>query len=305
MLVRIRRHLALTAYFVVLWTVTCQPVSSAEVVRVNDDIIEEKHVAWEIKSFLKDRRVDQQEKATVRKQVIELLIRRQLVTQSLRESKLGATREEIDLEVKRLKNRLSRVQQTLTGYLAERGSDVSILRREFEWRIGWQRALEKYLTSENTAKYFKQHRRHFDGSRLHIAHILLKVSPQRTAKQATADLSDVRKQLLTGKLTFAKAAEQYSDAPTSDRGGDMGWIERRDPMPESFARPAFDLAIGDVSQPIETSFGVHLIRIIEHEPGNKNEKDVTAEVQDEMRRYLFDWIAAKMRKEAVIKTSPQ
>lgn len=296
------RHFV-TTLFLVLCVGAHGVASSAEIVRVNHEIIDEKHIALEIKSFLKDREVDQQELATVRKQVIELLVRRQLVTQSLRDSKLGASAEEIELEVKRLRNRLSRVQKTLPDYLAERSSDISILRREFEWRISWQRALKKYLTPENTSKYFKQHRRHFDGSRLHVAHILLKVSPQRTVKQATTELTDIRKQLSSGKLNFTEAAKQYSNAPTADSRGDMGWIERRDPMPESFARPAFDLKIGDVSEPIVTPFGVHLIRIIEHEPGEKREQDVTSQVHAEMRRYLFDWIAAKMRKDAVIDIS--
>jgi parvulin-like peptidyl-prolyl isomerase len=272
---------------------------------VNGEAIAEAHVQWEIRKFLADTPADEERRDVVRNQAVELLVRRQLVIQYLRKNKLSATKQEVDLEIQRIEKRLKRVEKTLQQFLDERGTDHQILRRDIEWQMTWRRALSKYLTPESTSKYFAQRKRHFDGSRLHVAHILLKVSDQRGTEECKRELTEVRKKIQAKELTFSNAAKKHSAAPTKDKGGDMGWIERKDPMPESFSRPAFDLAIGEVSEPIVTPFGVHLITVLGHEPGKKTEKDVADAVHDDMRQYMFDWLAEKNRKEAEIKIVPR
>ena len=221
--------------------------------------------------------------------------------QYLRKNKLAASQQEVDLEVQRIEVKLKRVEKTLPQFLNERGTDRDILRRDLEWQISWTRALDKYLTAENTTKYFNQNKRHFDGSRLRVAHILLKLNKERDREAGQRELSQLRKKILTKELTFADAAKKHSAAPTNEKGGDMGWIERHDPMPESFSRPAFDLADDAISEPVHTAFGVHLITVLEHEPGQKTEKEVTKEVQDDMRRYMFEFLANHHRKDAEIR----
>jgi parvulin-like peptidyl-prolyl isomerase len=67
-------------------------------------------------------------------------------------------------------------------------------------------------------------------------------------------------------------------------------------MPEDFSRAAYALKPGEVSEPLLTSFGVHLISILEEKPGAKTWRDVEAELRPAVTLYLFRWIADKERK---------
>ena len=135
------------------------------------------------------------------------------------------------------------------------------------------------MTDDNLQKYFEQHRRDFDGTKMHVAHILLKIGgddPQRAVEQA----KELRGRIAGKKLTFEAAAMSHSAAPTGAKGGDIGLISRHEPMPESFSAAAFTLEEGEVSEPVVTAFGVHLIRCLKIEPGQKQWQNRLIHVAD-------------------------
>jgi len=74
-------------------------------------------------------------------------------------------------------------------------------------------------------------------------------------------------------------------------------------MSESFSRAAFALEKGELSQPVESSFGVHLIQCVEIKPGEKRWQEVKSELNAAMTRFLFDWVANKQRPNAQIQFS--
>jgi peptidyl-prolyl cis-trans isomerase C len=62
---------------------------------------------------------------------------------------------------------------------------------------------------------------------------------------------------------FAALAREHSDGPSGPQGGDLGFFPREGSMVEPFAKAAFDLGVGEVSQLVETEFGLHVIRLSE------------------------------------------
>lgn len=71
---------------------------------------------------------------------------------------------------------------------------------------------------------------------------------------------------INGGLSFGDAAGKYSSCPSKERGGDLGFFGRGQMVPE-FELAAFNMAPGEISQPVQTQFGYHLILLNEKESG--------------------------------------
>jgi parvulin-like peptidyl-prolyl isomerase len=152
-------------------------------------------------------------------------------------------------------------------------------------------------------RHFQKHRRELDGTELRVGHVLFKpADPAVLAdiKKLVEAADGVRSDVLAGKVTFEAAVIAHS-AGTKKDGGDLGFIRRQGSMPEPFARAAFQLEKGQISQPVVSSFGVHLIRCTDERPGAKTLKndDVADEVKLRLARQLFEEIAARERNQAL------
>ena len=109
--------------------------------------------------------------------------------------------------------------------------------------------------------------------KMHVSHIC--VTTEEEAKQ-------VRAEILAGK-DFAEVAKQHSIDPwTKDRGGDYGWIGRGD---DPFQKGALELSQdGELSPPVETKMGWHIIRREEHRPASIPSFE---EIRDELRERML------------------
>jgi parvulin-like peptidyl-prolyl isomerase len=156
-------------------------------------------------------------------------------------------------------------------------------------------------TDEHLQRYFAEHRAEFDGTRLRVAHLLLDLPADRDQQVAVLKRAAViRDDVLAGKLTFADAARQYSRGPSAPQGGDLGWITRQGPMPDAFTRAAFGLRVGELSPPVVSHFGVHLIECREIEPGQTSWEDVRGSLRTALAKDLFHRHAAQTRETATI-----
>jgi parvulin-like peptidyl-prolyl isomerase len=232
---------------------------------------------------------------------VEQLVSRRLVQRWLAETKQAASPADVDLAWQQLRTRLAQRGATLEEFLREQRLDEAGLRRSLAWQIGWGRFLDRQLTEANIQKYFDKHRRDFDGTQLRVAHILIKAEAgdgAQSLEAARAKAERLLKQIRDGSLPFAEAARLHSDSPSGQAGGEIGWIGRREPMPESFARAAFSLPLMQLSEPVESSFGVHLIQCLEEKAGENRWQDVRADLEQAITQYLFEWSAGQVRARA-------
>jgi parvulin-like peptidyl-prolyl isomerase len=273
--------------------------------RVGPDGISIAEVEREMRTALGDRQLADDERELLQAQTLGLLVNRQLVLQYLEKTKQGAGQEVIDLQVDRVTDGLKRRGITLEAQFKELGLTYTEFRRAVTWETSWPIYLAAKMTPENVEKYFKQHHREFDGTQVHAAHILLKVDrPDDAAavQQVIDRAAALRAEIVAGKISFADAAKQHSQAPTAAEEGDIGLISRHEPMPETFSAVAFALKAGETSEPVVTSFGVHLIHMLGEEPGQRTlkEPDVEEAVREDLIRYLFMWVSEKQREGAKI-----
>ncbi|NLC23451.1 MAG: molecular chaperone SurA [Oxalobacter sp.] len=97
---------------------------------------------------------------------------------------------------------------------------------------------------------------------IHARHILIKVNQLVSADEARRKLVELKERLVNKAATFEELARMYSNDTSASRGGDLGWIYAGDTVPE-FEKALMSLQPGEISEPIETQFGFHLIEVIE------------------------------------------
>jgi parvulin-like peptidyl-prolyl isomerase len=265
---------------------------------VDGEPIVDREVLRQAARALGDRQLDPAELEIVRAGALEQLVDRRLVLQYLARTKAGPSEADLQLAREQVEEQLAQQQTSFAEFLHQGGLSEDEFRRHLAWQVGWRQYLERYLTDQNLERFFIQRRRHYDGSQVRAAHLLLKVEPPGDAAALAAareQAAGIRREIAAGKLTFAQAVERRSDAPTRGAGGGLGWIARREPMPESFSRAAFELEPGQVSEPVTTAFGVHLIQCLEVKPGHKTWRDVHDELERDASLFLFQWAAAQQR----------
>lgn len=112
---------------------------------------------------------------------------------------------------------------------------------------------------------------------VHARHILVATE---------AEARSIRQQLENG-ADFAELAKKYStDGGTKNKGGDLGWFGRGVMVPE-FEQAAFNLNINEISQPVKTSFGYHIIQVLEKDPNRPLDAEQLKQGQD---RAYQEWL---------------
>jgi peptidyl-prolyl cis-trans isomerase SurA len=94
----------------------------------------------------------------------------------------------------------------------------------------------------------------------HARHILLRPGPQLSQSDAVARLTQLREQISSGKASFEDLARQFSQDGSGREGGDLGWANPGQFVPE-FEAIMNGLRPGELSAPAVSRFGVHLIRV--------------------------------------------
>ena len=123
-----------------------------------------------------------------------------------------------------------------------------------------------------------------------MAHILLRPASAGDEAGVAAlrqQAESLRADILAGKITFEKAAEEHSAGPSRSKGGDLGYIPRHGLMDEAFARAAFALKKDEISPPVATVFGIHLIKVLDVKPGTKQWTDVRDALRSAFAEQLF------------------
>jgi peptidyl-prolyl cis-trans isomerase SurA len=118
-------------------------------------------------------------------------------------------------------------------------------------------------------------------------HILLRSSPQQSQAQAIAKLADARQRIVSGKTDFASLAKSLSQDTSAERGGDLGWANPGMFVPE-FEVVMNSLKEGEISQPLVSRFGVHIIQLMERRRMELSPQEVRESVRSELRRSRYE-----------------
>jgi peptidyl-prolyl cis-trans isomerase C len=162
-----------------------------------------------------------------------------------------------------------------------------------------------HVDDATARQYFEEHKSEYEA--IHARHILIRAkgSPlpaqpgkkELTEEEALAKAQEIHKKLVAGEDFASLAKTESDDARSAAKGGDLGSF-KRDQMVPAFAQAAFGLAVGQVSEPVKTQFGYHLIKVEEHDV--KSFDEVKPELEKRMRPELARSAVENLQKQTPV-----
>jgi len=213
-----------------------------------------------------------EDRETVFNETLDALLNTKLITQFLARQNIAISPEKVDEEIERLKQQLKTDGQDLATALFQNNVSMNDIRKEYEQRIRWSEYVKSKATEAALRKFYADHRDLFSGTQIRASHILLKLDPNTSESEKEKirqKLANIKNEIDERKLTFAEAANKYSEDPANagGAGGDLDYFSLNSGYIEEFTDVAFKLKKGIISDVVETPFGFHLIQVTDRKEG--------------------------------------
>jgi peptidyl-prolyl cis-trans isomerase C len=241
----------------------------------------------------------------IHERMIAILIDEVLIRQFLAKNAPPVSPAEVDKQFSSLLESLKTQKKVLSDYCRETQQTEKQVRQGIESMLRWNAYVAKKLTDAELQKYYADNRDFFDKTTVRCSHIVYRVSEHATPTEredAANKLRELRDQIVAKKYTFAEAAQRFSHCPSASKGGELGWIFRKWVVEEPFAKAAFSMKVGELSDVVVTDLGVHLIQVTDRKPGQpsdfaKIKEDIRDCCAEEMRGKLIGDLRAAAKIE--------
>ena len=154
-------------------------------------------------------------------------------------------------------------------------------------------------------QYYEDHKSEYET--VHARHILIRMKgspltqrpgkPEMTEEEALAKTQEIRKKLLDGGDFAAIAKSESDDTGSGANGGDLGSFKRGQMVAE-FDKAAFSQPVGQISEPVKTRYGYHLIKVEQHD--TKSFDNVKADLEKKMRPELARNAVENLRRQTPV-----
>jgi parvulin-like peptidyl-prolyl isomerase len=253
--------------------VPAMPGAADVLATVSEDGMNEKVTKGELVNFLSRYPIPANEsREQVYRDAIDSLVNTKLLTLFLARQKIAVAPGKIDEEMTRLEGQLKTEGQDLSAALKENNIDINDIKKQMEDRIRWSEYVKAKATDAELRRYFAANRDLFHNTQVRASHILLRVDSEAPApekEKVKQKLLEIKSQLDANKLTFAEAANKYSEDPANagGAGGDLDYFTLSSGFIPEFTDAAFKLRKGSISNVVETPYGYHLIQVTDRKEG--------------------------------------
>ncbi len=215
-----------------------------------------------------------------RSQAVDAVINQFLIDRRLAEENIEVTDEDVDALIEQFKAGMGGDDEMYKMQLEMMGIDEDDFREQLVEHARLEKFLEQEydlgIDEEELRQMFEQFKHQFEqGDQVHARHILVKVdqdADDEAVAEAEARAASIAEQAQADDADFEELAREYSEGPTADRGGDLGFFSRQDMVP-AFSDAAFSMEAGDVSEPVRSPFGFHVIQVVDTKEGQEADFD--------------------------------
>ena len=230
----------------------------------------------------------------VRTQMVQEMINGELLLQASKKEGIKIKKDDVQKELDAIKAQPEKYQKII--------STMKLNDDQLKDKLTTNMAIKQLLETKVFAGVNvddKEAKAFYDGNpnyfqmpeQVRARHILKKVEKDATAEQKAAArkaLEGIKARILAGE-DFAELAKKESDGPSKDAGGDLGYFAKGK-MVKPFAEAAFALKPNEISDIVETQFGYHIIKVLDH-------RDAKTIPFDEAKQRIVDNLENQKKKE--------
>lgn len=315
------KNITTLSLFMILLSLTANPVYAARAgvaATVNGTEILEPKLQSAVDNYMREQGNDAgaarlpENSRQVRSMVLDILIGQELLWQAASRDKTIVDDAEVDAVFERVQAQF----EDKTDFdlkLKNGGFTQETYYDDLRQRLSAQKWIDRFIKSGIEVSADEVHAFYVDNAekfsrpeQIRARHILIKLqtgASDEARENARKLLTDIGQQIKDG-ADFAALAKQKSQGPSAPAGGDLGYFGRGQ-MVAPFEAAAFALEPDQVSEIVETRFGLHLIQLLDRKPSTRVEEQ---EASGEIRAYLIELkyrqgieeAMAKLKAEAVI-----
>ncbi|TKC14888.1 peptidylprolyl isomerase [Robertmurraya kyonggiensis] len=224
---------------------------------------------------------------------VNSLLAQKIVEKEIKKNDIKVTDKEIEKELAEYQEYYGG-EEAFNSVLESSGVKLADVKEDIKRNVATNKLLEDRIeiTDEEMKTYFEENKAQYaQAEQVQASHIL--VEDEETAKE-------VKEKLDAGE-DFADLAKEYSTDSSSESGGDLGYFGKGEMVAE-FEEAAFSMEIGEISEPVKSEHGYHIIKVVD----KKEAKDAVYEdVKDEVKDAIFDtkaqteystWLSEKMEE---------
>ncbi|HMA99414.1 MAG TPA: peptidylprolyl isomerase [Spirochaetota bacterium] len=285
------------------------PVTVNEI-KIKDEVIDKE--AQQLSDFYKERLSEAEFSRvapSMREYAKEKLIANVLIEEKAKQRDYQVTAQEIDSELKKMEDHY-KGRENFEKKIKAAGTDRETVKQGIAKSLKVDKVIEDLckdmpqITEEECISLFEQNKQKYQQpEKVNVRHILVK---EDANSRARSQLEEVKNKLVNGE-SFAELASRYSDCPSKDNGGELGFIKRGETVPP-FEEAAFALKPGECSDIVKTEYGLHLIYAVDRKEAGQLSYE---EAKDNIKQNIFytrkneriNNFIKKLKKEASISES--
>jgi len=234
-----------------------------KIAKVNGKIIEQRHfddMALLYKQQTNTLEINEAEK----KKIIEQIIDNFLLLDEAKERKIELDSEFVERHIDEIKRQFGK-NEAFYEELKKHGISFDVFKKNVQDTLMIQKFTKDEtkdkikITAEMLEGYYNEHKSSMIApDMVKASHILIGKTQAGSIEKAREKAEELLKKIKEG-ANFEDIAKEHSNCPSASKGGDLGTFSRGKMVPE-FEKSAFSLKEKEISEPVETNFGVHLIR---------------------------------------------
>src|SRR6185503_3114140 len=251
---------------------------------VNKEVITASELAGAVSSAereLSRRGTTPPDRAVLERQMLERLILDKAQAQLARDTGIRVDELQLDRAVQRIAEGNKMTLAEFRGALERDGVAFDVFRQDVREQIVLTRLRErevddKIQVSDSEIDLFLEQMKSAPAERVeyNLAHILVRVPEQATPEQVEAARRRVEQALAAAREgDFARVAATYSNSPEALQGGSLGW-RAHDRLPELFADALERLQVGDITPPLRSPAGFHLLKVVDRRAGGVSDAPI-------------------------------